>query len=534
MNPFPLWSTAPSTYRDLVTLYSKQADEAISKGEYSPYVWPYRSFGVYLVIFYFLLRPSTSITLRYARYPLFMFLVYTCVSAIRECKSGAVAMGYGIGLLHSWGMLWLASLMIFNDARRVFKRIEKREVVEASGALNESLQSSEEHNPGLNANGSRLQGLENNTDCVDDKKTKYAWQSLPSTFLTRCDWVYDLLCNFRGTGWSYQISSIPGPPSYILHDLDPSMTKDSPPISKTGNIRYPNIPSLLRTKGTTFILLYLALDTLKVVMMLDPYFWGLIDSAPPEYLPTFISTSSILTRTYRLQLSLAGTVTALNTIFNLAPVFLGGLLGTHFLGVRGEAWHYPDTYGSYKNILTNGIAGAWGGWWHQTFRFGFEAPTMWIAKRLGWEKKSLQTKTLSLVIAFGCSGCLHACGSYTTWPPTNPIAGPACFFWLQPLGIGAQMLFAGGLKRLGVRDRLPLWLRGLGNLIFVHVWFYHTAPYLTDDFARCGIWLFEPVPVSFLRGMGWGLAGEGWWCWHMPLVRWHSDDGKWWRSGLAI
>ena len=190
-------------------------------------------------------------------------------------------------------------------------------------------------------------------------------------------------------------------------------------------------------------------------------------------------------------------------------------------------------YGSYSMVLRKGLAGWWGGWWHQTFRFAFEAPTTWALQKLGWEKRSFRGKALSMILAFTLSGSLHACGSYSLWPETNPLRGPFAFFVLQPVGVGLQMGFSTLLKRAGVTDRVPMWVRGVGNFAYVHFWFYHVAPLLTDDFARGGIWLMEPVPVSVLRGFGLGLEGEGWWCWHWPLVGWHTGE-RWWQSGIAF
>jgi len=61
---------------------------------------------------------------------------------------------------------------------------------------------------------------------------------------------------------------------------------------------------------------------------------------------------------------------------------------------------------------------------------------------------------------------------------------------------------------------------------------YFTAPLLVDDFARGGIWLFEPVPFSLFRGLGLGSEGDGWWCCGGGLVEWRSGEG-WWDTGIA-
>lgn len=69
----------------------------------------------------------------------------------------------------------------------------------------------------------------------------------------------------------------------------------------------------------------------------------------------------------------------------------------------------------------------------------------------------------------------------------------------------------------------------MGNWVGTVGWLYLTGPLLADDFARCGIWLFEPVPVSIVRG---GL-GERWWCWG---GRWVGlvNEGGWRGWGVGV
>ncbi|MCJ1405076.1 hypothetical protein MMC11_008302 [Xylographa trunciseda] len=540
-----LWRSPPSSYRELVTLYEQQFNEAIAKGVYSPYVWPYRSLGVYFVIVYLLIPPTSSKLVFYARYPVFAFNVYWALKAIRECRSAAVSTGYGIGLLDAWAILWLAAVLIFDDGRSDFHRIENAEAVddidrESSG--NPVHEVDEAEATGSTASNELRQRRTNGSAIKENAgleessaMTKYAWQNHPANFYQRVEWVADLISNFRLIGWSHQINSIPSPPPSILDNLQPSAKplKQTPPVVSTGVSRYPESRTLLRTKLTTIALGYLAIDTLKVVMMADPYFWGLTSAPPPSYLPSLVTSSPALTRIWRLLISLAGAYVSLQSIMALAaPVFVG-LIGPRILGLRAATWQYPDVYGSYNIVFRKGLAGWWGGWWHQTFRFAFEAPQKYIVKQLGLKERGLTAKLLGLTIAFVCSGGLHAAGSTTMWPATRPLDGAFTFFILQPVGIILQMSFSQLLENMGLREKLPTWLRGAGNFVAVHVWFYYTAPLLTDDFARGGIWLFEPVPISIWRGLGFGAEGEGWWCWHGRIISWYSAE-KWWQSGLAF
>jgi hypothetical protein len=232
-------------------------------------------------------------------------------------------------------------------------------------------------------------------------------------------------------------------------------------------------------------------------------------------------------------LSYIGIYAAIQMIFYTGPLFLSCLLGPSILGVPGESWMFPDTYGSWEAIFDNGLAGWWGRWWHQTFRFAFSAPSQWLIRRFNLNPKATSSVVLSLVTAFMLSGFLHACGSIAQLPTTKPWSGPFLFFMLQPLGIMGQMIIVRILRKLGITDQLPVWVRKGGNFVLTHAWLFYTGPLLVDDFARGGAWLFEPIPVSPLRGLGFGLHGEGWWCVPGPIVTWHTGR-HWWQSGLAL
>ena len=551
-----LWSFAPKDHRDVLAQYENAHAAAIKSGVYLPYVYPFNSFGPYLLILYLLLPPSNSKILHYARYPVFAAIVYLSISSIFQCRSSNIAASFGIGLLNGWAILWSATLIIFHDARADFKRLERqgqhasadtkalvneKATSYANGSTASDGQHSRARRASKTASSSSPQHWSSTTDVDHGKAPKnifanksgpFAWQSLPATLASRVDWTLDLVSNFRGVGWNYQISSLPPLPPFVQRELKQSPSRSSS-TSKTGNRRYDTARSLLRAKIFSFTIAYLALDFLKLTMMRDPYFWSLTDKLAPTYLPTFITNSSTNTRIYRLLLSLAMIHTTLYAIFVLAPLFFVGILGPKVIGARGEPWMYPDTSGSYSTVFSKGLAGWWGGWWHQTFRFAFEAPTAWLCDNLGWEKGSQKGNILGLCVAFACSACLHASGSLTLWGETRPLRGSATFFLLQPLGILAQMLLASWVKNVGVRDRMPQWARGLANFTWTHVWFYYTAPLLCDDFAGGGVWLFEPIPISILRGLGFGLEGQGWWCWTWPWFTWYSSK-EWWRSGLAI
>ncbi|MCJ1340772.1 hypothetical protein MMC09_006068 [Bachmanniomyces sp. S44760] len=559
------WSTAPTDYHQVVEQHQRECDASIASGQYVPFVWPYRSFGLFIVFFYLLLPPSQSIILQRTRFIVFAINAYFSISAIRECRSSAVSVGYGIGLINAWSILWSSVLLVFNDARTDFKRIEKRTIVErdqkeqsspspaaasidgkSTALSNGSTDFQDLH--GRHANGS-ASSKDSPSKGTDSDQPEYVWQPLPNHLLLRLDWVTDLVCNFRGTGWSHAVSSIPKPPPHVHSSLTNS--EQSPSASTSSGVtRYSTHTSLYRTKIPTFIFGYMGLDILKSLLMSDPYFFlplspsfprPSLSTSPPAYLKTYLpllASTPWALKLYRLTLTLSGTYTALQTIFVLGPLLLTTPPLRPILGLRSESWHYPDTYGSYaSSVFAKGLAGWWGGWWHQTFRLAFQSPTTHLIKHYPqtWNPKSTKSKLAALVIAFFCSGALHASGSFTMWPSaTRPLRGPFTFFALQPLGIALQMTVSALLTKTRILEKcnVPSWVCKLGNFVYVHVWFYLSAAFLADDFAGGGIWLFEPVPVSFVRGLG----GQGWIWWDLRgMVRWWGGDGeRWWRSGIAF
>lgn len=165
------------------------------------------------------------------------------------------------------------------------------------------------------------------------------------------------------------------------------------------------------------------------------------------------------------------------------------------------------------------------------FRFGISEPSRTLIQYFALDRKGKPARLLQLGIAFGLSGFVHASASFTTFSASEPLAGPLTFFLLQALGIVLQQQVTVAAKtyiRSVYRSAL---MRKMCNVLFVLGWLYLTGPLLANDFARCGIWLFEPVPISLLRGMVW----RDWWVWNNinAWVGWHRG-ATWYKSGLAI
>ena len=529
MTPLPA-PFAPSSYRDVLFHLQQRAIKGIEAGEYEPFTYPYRSLGPNLLILYLLIPPTRSKLVHYLRYPLFLFIVYHAVDGTLRCKSPMVTVGYGIGLLNGWAVLWSACLLIFNDARTEHRRIEEVRVKEPnearapSGGNEDSTEGQQNlsDGPGLRRRNvkdklNQQNGLlEQRPISPNDQHIQYRWQSLPQNALHRLDWVADLTCSFRGPRWSHQISGLAPPPHQIQSQLqDPSHSEPTPYSTITRSY-------LLKRNLPQFLLCLLALDALKTTTMQDPYFWSLGSSAisPFRYPgPT------------RLLLSAAFAYVSLQTIFILSPLVFACMLGPAVIGQHAQPWLYAPYFGSPRAVAKKGLAAAWGQWWQQVFRYGFEQAGEAAAKVFGagWGAKTKKGGLLRVSVAFACSGILHACASYTTVNESWPISGSFAFFMVQPVGLLGQRAVSGWMRVKDVRDWLPQVVREVGNVVFVVAWFWLTGPLIADDFAATGIWLYEPLPFSLLRG----LRGEGWWFWGGTWVRWHTAS-KWWQSGVAF
>lgn len=433
--------------------------------------------------------------------------------------------------------------MFFNDCQTDFKRIERADngalkKVDSNGVPNGSISNGSVHKSPEDEASKNIQYLQKADKLATQpswhRTGPLFWQEYPTRpFIERFDWVIDAFCAFRGTGWTFEIHGMPPLPPSINAELNsgtkPNGTTLDPTIltSKTGIRRFTSRSALLKDSLIRLAIGCLILDIIKATMHHDAYFWGYMDAPAPQWFP---STSPVLLKSYRLLFSLFGIHCALLQIFRLGPVFFTALP----LGVRAEPWmHPPDFYGNYSLVLEEGLAGWWGGWWHQTFRYAFEAPATRLLEYLNIDKRSQKGKPISLFVAFTLSGCLHACGSYTQLGDTRPLMGPFRFFVLQAIGIVLQMTVTQRLKKMGIIDKTPKLIRQLLNFLFVNTWMYFTAPLLVDDFAKGGVWLYEPLAISPLRLLGFGAKDDnGYDLWY-GLIFWRQSK-HWWGTGIAF
>lgn len=555
--PEPPWHDLHS-HHDVIAYYHRQYDECVRARTCTPFLYPFASLGALVAILYLLIPHQNRPWLRSARFLVWAFMAAFSLYTMVCTKARAMAPAFGVGLIASWGVVWVWTILVVHDAQTDFRRIERSSAVRKKGmdAKGQGYAEPDHLQDGF-VDSKSIDNIANtgNGHCSETKSTErlpqeeYCWQSYPQHgFLQRLDWVLDIMSNFRGVDWNWRPASIPPPPLSIQAQLQPKSPstdyKSHPSEPHTPHhhrrSRHPPTPlltrrALLEQNLRLFLTGYLILDAVKTLMNHDPYFWGHISpSAPtPSYLPSFITTSTILLRIYRLALSQLGTQWALQTLFSLSPLFFCGLLGN-----RGEPWMYPPTWGPYSLVLDRGLAGWWGQWWHQTFRFAFDGPGRKLVAMLGWSPRGPKGSVVRLAVAFGLSGCLHAAGSFTAAGRTWPVREAMLFFLLQPVGMAAAAVVALLARWWCGTKRWPRALKRTLRWVYVHVWFYYTGSLLCNDFARGGVWLFEPLPVSLFRGLGLGPEGDGFWCWgrgsgEKGLVWWHSGE-RWWLSGFAF
>ncbi|KAM0719421.1 hypothetical protein Q7P37_005326 [Cladosporium fusiforme] len=540
------------SHRDVIAFYDSRYYNLIESGEAHPFLYPWASLGALLVLVSLLIDYRRSRARRCASYAAFTAMCVFQLWTIATNKGRNPAASFGVGLISSFGIMWTAAIVIFNDCQRDFRRIERAEGGEMEALPEDDVVREPGHANGVLTNGdAKINGGEHairqrrtakkvqETATLGPRKRTgpLIWQSYPAgPLLERLDWVADIFCSFRGVGWNWQSSAIPPPPNWVEAQLkgEASEENHNEPLrtSKTGIRRFSDRRALLKANLTHLALAYIVLDAIKTLGIHDRYMWyGDHSLAPPAFLPQILLNSPFLTKSYRLLVCLCAINIALWAIFKLGPVFFVGMLGPRLVGVRGEAWMNPaDMFGDFAHVLDNGLAGWWGSWWHQTFRYAFQQPGDRLVELLGLPKRSVAGKLVATWMAFFLSGVLHATGSYTQLGDTRPLSGPMAFFMLQALGVTVQAALVHLLEPSRV---FPRSVRRAANFAIVAVWMYFTAPLLVDDFARGGIWLFEPVPISIFRGLGLGPKGEGWWCWYGGLMEWRSGKG-WWDSGIAL
>ncbi|EED18196.1 conserved hypothetical protein [Talaromyces stipitatus ATCC 10500] len=525
------------THLDLITEREAKFDELFRQGEFSPLLLQ-QVVGTFLLLLVpLVIHHRSTYQSRTLRYGFHAVITAFCIYTIFEVRFLGPANGYGVGLITTWFYIWSTTLLLANDVQKDLKRIVKESI---EGNYGDEQEGSPE---AVNNDTSKLRRrkTQQSPDVSRQPQKIYRWQPFPRKLSDRLDWVTDLIFNFRGPNWNWRLRSLPPLPEPVVRDIgeNTNSTKETKPTKQT-DYKSPSVK--LRYALRSFLRDYIALDLLKLLLMRDPYFWGYVDSSiSPPWPFDVLVWSPVLVRSYRIILSLASVHFALNIVTSLNPLFFLGL-SYLFPSFARSITHQPvDTFGSASSVLDGGLVGAWNTWWHQLFRFGFSECSRFITELvfpIGSQKNGykLARRILQIILAFSLSGLVHAMGSYTTFSNSRPW-NAFLFFVLQGAGALIQYFFETVLIPAILPKAftpLPRWFVRTTNLILVVAWFYFTGPLIADDFARAGIWMFEPIPLSLLRGgLGLGVKGDQWWCWKGSWFEWHSGNA-WWQSGIRL
>lgn len=582
----------PST-REQLEIMKEAYYAAVKSARLRPPTVPWQVVSYFLLAGFFMIDHRNNYLLYQCRWLVWFTIVYIEYNNLMYSSSIEPATGYMTGMLAVWAVIWSSVWLVWTrpqfTARRVERRPKKKALQHVNGYASDDERTDEDRKPKLDAKGRRVSFAASGWDMPDHKSSanlgganvngdittapvseaeesaangskanansedrreklevelakakanaqfqankdewEYFWQPYPDTFGKRLGWVVDLILSFRGQGWNFSIPSNPPLPPAIAESLGEPVSRSL--HSRVGVQRFQSRRELARYQLPKYLLCYIILDFVKMHILWDPFFRTGDHSAPaPFYLASFPPWFVLY---IRRNIQLIGIITAIEFTELLAPIVFCLILGPNIMGLRGAAWQYPTTWGGFPVILSKSLNGLWGGWWHQTFRIGFAAPSNYLIRH-GWMKrKSLLGQIIQLSIAFFISGSLHVCASITQLPVTEPW-GPLRFFMAQVPGILLQAVFCAIFQ--SQINKTPMWARKTCNLLFSMVWLFATSGPFVDDMCRGGVWLFEPLPWSPLRALGLGPHGESMWPWKgIYGAYWESPVGRWWESGWAL
>ena len=499
----------PSSSQNLISQYQLQWVQAVNSKEVLPFIFPYALYNYGLLILY-LFYARTRLAQR-SKYAVFFAIVWLSITTMSRCRTLGLDYGVLVGIASSWCIVWSAILMIFHVPHQTFCRLVKasqkrtrHDMADKMGVEDVDTLALPNPDPS-NGSSTSSQILGSSREIRD---LELVWEYMPDPFWKRLAWTVDLVTSLRGLHWSWRSSQIP------------PISHSSVRISKK---RPFNAVAWL-------LFMYLSLDALNIIAKTDPYFWGITDN--PSDLGVFHLESYIkISRHCHIFVTFLNFLIANMLIFDTAPLVFVQILGPSLVGTLGEPWMYAFAYGPIQAILDEGLQGFWALWWHQMFRFGCSSPGLWVADRLNIARSSKTAKALRILVAFSLSGIVHACGCYTQWPSTSPL-NVFLFFLAQPVGMVAQELVMLAARGLSLKSRNESFHR-IGKSIFTVIWLRLTFWLMADEYARGGMWLIEPLPLSPLRCLGFGPTQNGWWRWQgvIPQVYWGDN---WWQSGLAI
>ncbi|KJZ73515.1 hypothetical protein HIM_07071 [Hirsutella minnesotensis 3608] len=513
--------------------------QAVRDGDALPLLIPYSLLGVFVLPVLWLAIPHTRRPWWYqTRWLVAVAGVAFNLHIISTCSSGNLPFSYASGLMAAWGIIWSLNLLIWTrpqfDAARVVKvtRPAQRSVLaleSPSTSRNNNLASPEQGAVKRRTNKSVEPSLFKQDGAAEDV---YVWQPYPvdGPYLQRLGWALDLVTSFRGAGWNWSVPIVPHPrtppkvSSGDIVDLD-SMALQT----RSGYSRCQSEGEFVRKMLLFMAAMYLIADFGLLLAANDPYFIFGPDRYQ-EVASHLLGIPPWLILAYRELICLAIIVCYLTAVFVLGN-FLHYWFLKFFFPSYAALWRHPSAFGAFSQVLDRGLAGWWGGFWHQTFRVGFSAPANYFIEHGYLGTRSPVTAVVVVCVSFLQSGLLHASGSISSIPNSKPWRSVA-FFLLQAVGVVVQ----DSLRRLARRHfpNTSVAISRILNFSITILWLYFTADFFLADLASTGVTLSEPLPISPLRWLFSGNENEPLWRWgETGYPTWHVGR-HWWESGIAL
>ena len=466
------------TYASTIQQYSLDFDRQRELQHISPFVIPFDFSNYIILILYLTLKHRLPYS---ARSQVFLAIVILSMRSLHTSRTLGLAYGVLVGVSSSVCVVLSANLLFLHQPAVDFKRMVAFKCNTDPGG--------------------RL-------ECVQEQ-----WQGMPASASKGLFWILDLLGSLRALHWSHG-------------------QRQNHVSAATCEKHTHQIPSL-RNSIYKILLIYLSVDVLKEIIAMDPYFWGYTEHDPPNYIK-MIFPFPALVQAYRMLVGFATFYIALDFDYTVSVSLFVNILGPSVVGTWGHAWAYHPLFGKIESVAARGLQGWWGTWWHQCFRVLLTSPTHAIINKLRIQKDGVIARTLALVIPFLISGAIHACGSYTLWGETKPI-NAFLFFVLQPVGIALQIMSRWSLGRLGSTANNKIVRRDCeaANVAFAVFWLLWTFPLLADDFAKGGLWLAEPFPISVLQILGLGNQARANVLSFGYGIRFQMGS-RWWQMGLVV
>ena len=513
--------------------YRKSIYAGFASGKYEPLaISLYHLRGALLLGAYLLLPPSKSALVRWLRFPVWGIYTWTCIDTFLSTRTLSFFTAYTGGCAFVFAPIWTATFLVFRDVRSIARRVERRPKAGLTDESASAQSTSRQELSGQNGHIHERKQAQESHSAKDqgqpEQDFEYYWQSIPTDFRTRFGWILDLGLALRGTGWSHQGNTISGPPADIATNLDP------PPTAKPSSSSPSTAAAVIRRESWVFLTRYIGLDIIRVYASYDPYLMTLGSRHPlPLSFPHLLATSPFLLRLIRLLAPYLAVRFGLEIVYSSYAILCVGILGPRVLGFHASPFLYPHFYGPLSLVATKGLKGFWGAHWHQMLRLGLEASGWALVRAAGWKERAPQSRFVVVAFAFVLSGCIHTGASYRTPGPSNGV-GSFVFFLLQIVGLVGETVLVEGFKRTGVRDNTPKWLRRVVTMVAVMAWLLWTGTFFSDDVARGGLLLIEPVPISFVRALGFGGSDRGTWRWWAHNVFWYRDKQYWYKSGWTF